>query len=66
MSDTLSINNTINCPLCGYLITDLNDYELDDMETRIVECPSCDDEFNLTMELSISWTAESIQENADA
>ncbi len=53
MMDTKFTEN-ITCPFCGHEDTD--SWESNDWSGTVQNCESCDEEFNLTVEIDVSYT----------
>jgi len=47
--------NSLRCPYCNGLNTDLNEYELEDEQCEIIECGHCDRPLELLCSVSVLY-----------
>jgi len=46
----------LRCPYCNGLNTDLNEYMLEDGQSKIIQCGHCDRPLDLYCSISVSYT----------
>lgn len=55
--DSCSYADHIKCPYCGYVNYDSWEYCLDDDREEEIECPNCEEDFNVVANFSITYSS---------